>query len=229
MSQIEQVHARQILDSRGNPTIEVELSVRSGAWGRAAIPSGASTGEFEATELRDGGPDWLGKGVTKAVDNVNGEIATAVRGQDASSQAALDRTLITLDGTPNKSRLGANAVLAVSLAAAHAAAAEERLPLWRYLGGETAHVLPVPQMNVLNGGMHADNRVDFQEFMIVPVGARTFSEGLRMNVEVYHHLKATLHDRGLSTAVGDEGGFAPDLGSNEEALEMLVAGIRAAG
>ena len=229
MSQIEQVHARQILDSRGNPTIDVELSVRSGAWGRAAIPSGASTGEFEATELRDGGPDWLGKGVTKAVDNVNGEIATAVRGQDASSQAALDRTLITLDGTPNKSRLGANAVLAVSLAAAHAAAAEERLPLWRYLGGETAHVLPVPQMNVLNGGMHADNRVDFQEFMIVPVGARTFSEGLRMNVEVYHHLKATLHDRGLSTAVGDEGGFAPDLGSNEEALEMLVAGIRAAG
>ena len=229
MSQIEQVHARQILDSRGNPTIEVELSVRSGAWGRAAIPSGASTGEFEATELRDGGPDWLGKGVTKAVDNVNGEIATAVRGQDAASQAALDRLLITLDGTPNKSRLGANAVLAVSLAAAHAAAAEERLPLWRYLGGETAHVLPVPQMNVLNGGMHADNRVDFQEFMIVPVGARTFSEGLRMNVEVYHHLKATLHDRGLSTAVGDEGGFAPDLGSNEEALEMLVAGIRAAG
>jgi enolase len=229
MSQIEQVHARQILDSRGNPTIEVELSVRSGAWGRAAIPSGASTGEFEATELRDGGPDWMGKGVTKAVDNVNGEIATAVRGHDASGQASLDRMLITLDGTPNKSRLGANAVLAVSLAAAHAAAAEERLPLWRYLGGETAHVLPVPMMNVLNGGMHADNRVDFQEFMIVPVGGRTFSEGLRMNVEVYHHLKATLHDRGLSTAVGDEGGFAPDLSSNEEALEMLVAGIRAAG
>ena len=172
MSQIEHVHARQILDSRGNPTVEVELSVRSGAWGRAAVPSGASTGEFEATELRDGGSDWMGKGVSRAVDNVNGEIATAVRGQDAASQAALDRMLITLDGTPNKSRLGANALLAVSLAAAHAAAAEERLPLWRYLGGETAHVLPVPMMNVLNGGAHADNAVDFQEFMIVPVGAR---------------------------------------------------------
>jgi enolase len=229
MSQIEHVHARQILDSRGNPTVEVELSVRSGAWGRAAVPSGASTGEFEATELRDGGADWLGKGVTKAVDNVNGEIATAIHGQDASGQAALDRMLIALDGTPNKSRLGANALLAVSLAAAHAAAAEERLPLWRYLGGETAHVLPVPMMNVLNGGAHADNRVDFQEFMIIPVGARTFSEALRMSTEVFHHLKRTLHERGLSTAVGDEGGFAPDLSSNEEALEMLMAGIRAAG
>jgi enolase len=229
MSQIEHVHARQILDSRGNPTVEVELSVRSGAWGRAAVPSGASTGEFEATELRDGGADWLGKGVTKAVDNVNGEIATAIHGQDASGQAALDRMLIALDGTPNKSRLGANALLAVSLAAAHAAAAEERQPLWRYLGGETAHVLPVPMMNVLNGGAHADNRVDFQEFMIVPVGARTFSEALRMSAEVFHHLKTTLRERGLSTAVGDEGGFAPDLGSNEEALEVLMAGIRAAG
>jgi enolase len=229
MSQIEHVHARQILDSRGNPTVEVELSVRSGAWGRAAVPSGASTGEFEATELRDGGADWLGKGVTKAVDNVNGEIATAIHGQDASGQAALDRMLIALDGTPNKSRLGANALLAVSLAAAHAAAAEERQPLWRYLGGETAHVLPVPMMNVLNGGAHADNRVDFQEFMIVPVGARTFSEALRMSAEVFHHLKSTLRERGLSTAVGDEGGFAPDLGSNEEALEVLMAGIRAAG
>jgi enolase len=229
MSQIEHVHARQILDSRGNPTVEVELSLRSGAWGRAAVPSGASTGEFEATELRDGGPDWLGKGVTHAVDNVNGEIATAVRGQDASSQAALDRILITLDGTPNKSRLGANAILAVSLAAAHAAAAEERLPLWRYLGGETAHILPVPMMNVLNGGVHADNRVDFQEFMIVPVGARTFREALQMGVEVFHNLKATLHARGLSTSVGDEGGFAPDLESNEEALEVLIEGIRAAG
>jgi enolase 1/2/3 len=229
MSQIEHVHARQILDSRGNPTVEVELSVRSGAWGRAAVPSGASTGEFEATELRDGGPDWMGKGVLRAVDNVNGEIATAVRGQDASSQAALDRMLIALDGTQNKSRLGANAILAVSLAAAHAAAAEERLPLWRYLGGETAHVLPVPMMNVLNGGVHADNKVDFQEFMIVPVGGRTFSESLRMCVEVFHNLKKTLHDKGYSTSVGDEGGFAPDLGSNEEALEVLVAGIRAAG
>ncbi|HXD65632.1 MAG TPA: phosphopyruvate hydratase [Solirubrobacteraceae bacterium] len=229
MSQIEHVHARQILDSRGNPTVEVELSVRSGAWGRAAVPSGASTGEFEATELRDGGSDWMGKGVTKAVENVNGEIATAVHGQDAASQAALDRMLISLDGTPNKSRLGANAMLAVSLAAAQASAAEQRLPLWRYLGGETAHILPVPMMNVLNGGAHADNAVDFQEFMIVPVGARTFSEGLRMGAEVFHHLKATLREQGHSTSVGDEGGFAPDLESNEQALEVLLAGISAAG
>jgi enolase len=229
MSQIEHVHARQILDSRGNPTVEVELSVKSGAWGRAAVPSGASTGEFEATELRDGGAAWLGKGVGKAVDNVNGEIAAAVRGMEASAQAALDRTLISLDGTANKSRLGANAILAVSLAAAHAAAAEERMPLWRYLGGETAHVLPVPMMNVLNGGAHADNSVDFQEFMVVPVGARSFSEALRMGAEVFHNLKKTLHDRGLNTTVGDEGGFAPDLSSNEEALEVLMAGIRAAG
>jgi len=229
MSQIEHVHARQILDSRGNPTVEVELSVKSGAWGRAAVPSGASTGEFEATELRDGGAAWLGKGVTKAVQNVNGEIATAIRGMEAAAQAALDRTLISLDGTPNKSRLGANAILAVSLAAAHAAAAEERLPLWKYLGGDTARLLPVPMMNVLNGGAHADNKVDFQEFMIVPVGAKSFSEGLRMGAEVFHNLKKTLHDRGLGTAVGDEGGFAPDLSSNEEALEVLLAGIRAAG
>ena len=229
MSQIEHVHARQILDSRGNPTVEVELSVRSGAWGRAAVPSGASTGEFEAVELRDGGTPWMGKGVGKAVENVNGEIATAIRGMDAAAQAALDRALITLDGTPNKSRLGANATLAVSLAAAHAAAAEERLPLWRYLGGESAHVLPVPMMNVLNGGVHADNRVDFQEFMIVPVGAATFGEGMRMWVEVFHHLKATLKQRGLGTTVGDEGGFAPNLESNEAALEVLVAGISAAG
>ncbi len=229
MSQIEQVHARQILDSRGNPTIEVELSVRSGAWGRAAVPSGASTGEFEATELRDGGSDWMGKGVSKAVDNVNGEIAAAVRGMEASAQAALDRALITLDGTPNKSRLGANAILGVSLASAHAAAAEERLPLWRYLGGDSAHVMPVPMMNVLNGGAHADNAVDFQEFMIVPVGASSFSEGLRMGVEVFHHLKRTLHERGLATAVGDEGGFAPNLESNEAALAVVIDGIRAAG
>jgi enolase len=229
MSEIEHVHARQILDSRGNPTVEVELSLRSGAWGRAAVPSGASTGEHEATELRDGGSNWLGKGVTRAVENVNGTIATAVRGADASAQATLDQMLIALDGTPNKSRLGANAILAVSLAAAHAAAAEERLPLWRYLGGEQAHVLPVPMMNVLNGGAHADNRVDFQEFMIVPVGARSFRDGLRMSAEVYHHLKATLHSRGLSTSVGDEGGFAPDLGSNAEALDVLMAAIGAAG
>jgi enolase len=229
MSQIEHVHGRQILDSRGNPTVEVELSLRSGAWGRAAVPSGASTGEFEATELRDGGPEWMGKGVSRAIENINGEIAAAVRGEDASSQAALDRTLTELDGTENKSRLGANAILAVSLAAAHAAAAEERLPLWRYLGGETAHILPVPMMNVLNGGAHADNRVDFQEFMIVPVGAQSFHEALRMGAETFHHLKQTLHGRGLGTAVGDEGGFAPDLSSNEEALQVLIEAIRAAG
>jgi enolase len=229
MSQIERVHARQILDSRGNPTVEVEVALRSGAHGHAAIPSGASTGEFEATELRDGGERWLGKGVKRAVAGVDGEIADAVRGMDASDQAGLDEALIALDGTPNKSRLGANAILGVSLAAAHAQAAEEGLPLWRYLGGEAARVLPVPMMNVLNGGAHADNKVDFQEFMIVPCGAPTFSECLRVGTEVYHALKRTLHDRGLSTAVGDEGGFAPDLASNEDALKMLVAGIEAAG
>jgi len=230
MSQIEKVHARQILDSRGNPTVEVELALRSGAAGRAAVPSGASTGEFEATELRDGDKGaYLGKGVSTAVGNVNGEIAQAIQGVDAEDQEGLDRRLIELDGTANKSRLGANAILGVSLAAAHAAAAEEGLPLWRYLGGEAAHVLPVPMMNVLNGGAHADNKVDFQEFMVVPAGAPTFSECLRMGAEVFHALKGTLHDRGLGTAVGDEGGFAPDLGSNEEALQMLMRGIEAAG
>jgi enolase len=229
MSSIERVHARQILDSRGNPTLEVEVGLRSGAHGHAAVPSGASTGEFEATELRDGGERWQGKGVTNAVGNVNGEIAAAVAGLDASDQQALDDALIALDGTPGKSRLGANAILGVSLAAAHAQAAEEGVPLWRYLGGETAHVLPVPMMNVLNGGAHADNRVDFQEFMIVPCGAPSFSECLRTGVEVFHALKRTLHDQGMGTAVGDEGGFAPDLGSNEEALQVLIAGIEAAG
>jgi enolase len=229
MSQIEHVHARQVLDSRGNPTVEAELSLRSGAYGRAAVPSGASTGEFEATELRDGGEAWAGKGVGRAVRNVNGEIASAVHGRDAFDQRGLDRTLIDLDATPNKSRLGANAILAVSLAAAHAAAAEEGQPLWRYLGGEAARVLPVPMMNVLNGGVHADNKVDFQEFMVVPAGAGSFSECLRMGAEVFHALKRTLHDRGLGTAVGDEGGFAPDLESNEAALKALVEGIRAAG
>jgi enolase len=229
MSEIEQVHARQILDSRGNPTVEVDLGLRSGAKGRAAVPSGASTGEFEATELRDGGSEWQGKGVTRAVGNVNGEIAAAVRGLDAADQRGLDEALIALDGTPNKSRLGANAILGVSLAAAHAQAAEEGMPLWRYLGGEGSQVLPVPMLNVLNGGAHADNRVDFQEFMVVPVGAASFAECLRMGAEVFHALKATLKDRGLSTSVGDEGGFAPDLDSNEQALEMLVAGIGAAG
>ncbi len=229
MSHIERVHARQILDSRGNPTVEVEIGLRSGAHGHAAVPSGASTGEFEATELRDGGKAWGGKGVTRAVANVEGEIAHAVAGMDAAGQEALDRALIELDGTPNKSRLGANAILGVSLAAAHAQAAEEGLALWRYLGGEAAGVMPVPMMNVLNGGAHADNDVDFQEFMIVPCGARTYAECLRMGAEVFHALKGTLHGRGLSTAVGDEGGFAPDLSSNEEALKMLVVGIEAAG
>jgi enolase len=229
MSGIERVHARQILDSRGNPTVEVEVALHSGAQGRAAIPSGASTGEFEATELRDGGQRWQGKGVTRAVANVNGEIAAAVAGLDAADQQGLDGALIALDGTPGKSRLGANAVLGVSLAAAHAQAAEEGMPLWRHLGGEEAKVLPVPMMNVLNGGAHADNKVDFQEFMIVPCGAESFSECLRVGVEVFHALKRTLHERGLSTAGGDEGGFAPDLGSNEEALQVLIAGIEAAG
>src|SRR4051812_46744459 len=229
MSQIESVHARQILDSRGNPTVEVEVNLRSGAHGRAAVPSGASTGEFEATELRDGGEAYGGKGVSQAVANVNGEIAEAVSGRDATNQEGLDRALIELDGTPNKSRLGANAVLGVSLAAAHAAAAEEGLPLWRYLGGDAAHILPVPMMNVLNGGAHADNKVDFQEFMVVPVGAPSFREGLRIGAEVFHALKKTLSARGLGTAGGDEGGFAPDLGSNEEALQMLIEGIEAAG
>ena len=229
MSQIDTVHARQILDSRGNPTVEVEVSLRSGAHGRAAVPSGASTGEFEATELRDGGEAYGGKGVTKAVANANGEIAEAIDGHDATDQKGLDAKLIELDGTDNKSRLGANAILGVSLAAARAAAAEENLPLWRYLGGESAHVLPVPMMNVVNGGAHADNSVDFQEFMVVPVGASSFAEGLRTGAEVFHALKATLKKKGMSTAVGDEGGFAPDLESNEAALKALIEGIEAAG
>ncbi len=229
MSQIQRVHARQILDSRGNPTVEVDVALSSGASGRAAVPSGASTGEFEATELRDGGDAYGGKGVTTAVANVNGEIADAVAGLSAGDQADLDRTLIDLDGTPNKSRLGANAILGVSLAVAHAAAADAGLPLWRHLGGAEACVLPVPMMNVLNGGAHADNKVDFQEFMIVPAGAASFSACLRTGAEVFHALKRTLHDAGLGTAGGDEGGFAPDLGSNEEALQMLVRGIEAAG
>ena len=223
MSQIERVHARQILDSRGNPTVEVEVGLRSGAHGHAAVPSGASTGEFEATELRDGGAR-VGRQGRRARGGATstGEIAEAVRGLDAADQQGLDAALIELDGTPNKSRLGANAILGVSLAGAHAQAAEEGLALWRYLGGDAARVLPVPMMNVLNGGAHADNRVDFQEFMIVPCGAPTFSECLRMGAEVFHALKRTLHERGLATAVGDEGGFAPDLDSNEDALKMLA-------
>jgi len=233
MSKIENIHARQILDSRGNPTVEVEVTLSSGARGRAAVPSGASTGEFEATELRDGGKAWNGKGVTKAVANANGELATALAGADASDQAGIDRRMIELDGTQNKSRLGANAILGISLAVARAAAADAGLPLYRYVAqladAPEPSVLPVPMMNVLNGGAHADNKVDFQEFMIVPTGAASFSEGLRTGVEVFHALKRTLAERGLATAVGDEGGFAPDLDSNEAALEALVAGIEAAG
>jgi len=229
MTKITSVEARQILDSRGNPTVEVELELEGGARGRAAVPSGASTGEFEATELRDGGTDWGGKGVSGAVANVNGEIATGIVGMDSADQRALDDSLIALDGTANKSRLGANAILGVSLANAHAAAADAGQPLWLYLGGSEANVLPVPMMNVLNGGAHADNRVDFQEFMIVPCGARSFGEALRVGAEVFHTLKATLKGRGLNTAGGDEGGFAPDLDSNEQALEVLIEAIESAG
>ena len=229
MTKISSVHARQILDSRGNPTVEVDVVLESGATGRAAVPSGASTGEFEATELRDGGAAWGGKGVTQAVANVNLELAGAATGLDAADQRALDDALIAIDGTPNKSRLGANAILGVSLASAHAAAAAAGQPLWRYLGGAEATTLPVPMMNVLNGGAHADNRVDFQEFMIVPCGAESFGEALRIGAEVFHALKGSLKARGLNTAGGDEGGFAPDLGSNEEALQVLIEGIEAAG
>jgi enolase len=229
VSEITHVHARQVLDSRGNPTVEVEVQLQSGASGRAAVPSGASTGEFEAVELRDGGDAWGGKGVSQAVANVNGELAEGVRGTDAEDQRGLDARMIELDGTPNKGRLGANAILGVSLAAAKAAAAEEGMTLWRYLGGEAAHVLPVPMMNILNGGAHADNKVDFQEFMVVPVGFSTFSSGLQAGVEVFHALKKTLAGRGLNTAVGDEGGFAPDLDSNEAALQAVIEGIEAAG
>jgi enolase len=229
MSQIASIHARQVLDSRGNPTVEVDVALDSGARGRAAVPSGASTGEFEAVELRDGAEAWGGKGVSGAVLNVNESIAKALEGARASDQSAIDRTLIELDGTPNKSRLGANAILGVSLAVAKAAAADAGEPLYRHLGGEDASVLPVPMMNVLNGGAHADNAVDFQEFMVVPVGAASFHEALRTGTEVFHALKRTLAERGLSTAVGDEGGFAPDLESNEAALEALVEGIEAAG
>ncbi len=229
MSEISQVRARQILDSRGNPTVEVDVITASGAEGRAAVPSGASTGEFEAVELRDGGEAFGGKGVMGAVVNVGGELAQAVIGLEVADQAALDQAMIDLDGTPNKGRLGANAILGVSLAGAKAAAAEAGQPLWRHLGGEEARVLPVPMMNVLNGGAHADNKVDFQEFMVVPVGASNFAEGLRVGAEVFQALKATLHGRGMSTAVGDEGGFAPDLDSNEAALQVVLEGVEAAG
>ncbi len=233
MSTIEAVHARQILDSRGNPTIEAEVRLAEGQVGRAAVPSGASTGEFEAVELRDGGDLWLGKGVGGAVSNVNGELSDALVGFDVTDQAGLDRLMIDLDGTDNKGRLGANAILGVSLAAARAAALLEDRPLYSYLaqlyGEDDPSLLPLPMMNVLNGGSHADNSVDFQEFMVMPAGAVTFNECLRMGTEVFHSLKKILAGHGLATAVGDEGGFAPDLSSNEAALEMLMEAIEAAG
>jgi enolase len=229
MSSITQVHGRQIFDSRGNPTVEVDVRLDSGAFGRAAVPSGASTGEHEAVELRDAGHAFGGKGVTRAVGHVNGEIAAAVTGREADDQAGLDQALIELDGTDTKSRLGANAILGASLATARARAAELGQPLWRYLGGDQAELLPTPMLNVLNGGVHADNPVDFQEFMIVPVGADSFAHAMRMATETYHELKRTLHSRGLATGVGDEGGFAPALTSNEAPLELLVSAIESAG
>jgi enolase len=228
--EIVRVIGREILDSRGNPTVEAEVCLADGSVGRAAVPSGASTGEHEALELRDGDKKrYLGRGVTKAVGHINGEIAKAICGMRADEQAALDRKLIELDGTPNKGRLGANAILAVSMAAARAAAAAHKLPLYRYLGGVGARTLPVPQMNILNGGVHADNSVDVQEFLIVPFGAPCFAEALRMGAEIFHTLKAVLKQRGYSTAVGDEGGFAPNLKSNEEALEVILEAINKAG
>jgi len=229
MSIIEHIAGREVLDSRGNPTVEVEVILESGATGRAIVPSGASTGAFEAVELRDGETRYGGKGVLDAVAHVDDEIYDALVGFDALDQRDVDRVLLEVDGTDNKSNLGANAILGTSLAVARAAADELALPLYRYIGGVNAHVLPVPMMNVLNGGEHADNNVDLQEFMIMPIGAASFSEGLRWGAETYHVLKKVLHDRGLSTAVGDEGGFAPDLGSNEEAVTLLVEAIEKAG
>jgi enolase len=229
VSGIASAGARQILDSRGNPTVEVDVRLESGAFGRAAVPSGASTGQLEAVELRDGGPAYGGKGVTKAVANVEGELADAVRGIDAADQRAVDRAMIELDGTPNKGRLGANAILGVSLAVAKAAAAEAGVPLYRWLGGDAARTLPVPMMNVINGGAHAQNSLDLQEFMLVPAGAPTFADALRVGSETFHALKAVLHERGLATAVGDEGGFAPDLASSQEAIDAILIAAERAG
>ena len=227
---IKDTKAREILDSRGNPTVEVDVILQDGSFGRAAVPSGASTGEHEAVELRDGDKSrYMGKGVLKAVGNVNGEIKKAIKGKDALKQGELDQMLIDLDGTPNKGRLGANAILGVSLAVAKAAAVSKKMPLYRYIGGDKAKTLPIPMMNILNGGSHADNNVDLQEFMIMPVGAGSFTEALRWGSEVFHNLKKILHDKKLSTAVGDEGGFAPDLKSNEEAVEVILAAIDKAG
>ncbi len=229
MTDIVHVAGREILDSRGNPTVEVDVVLASGAMGRAAVPSGASTGEHEAVELRDGGERYGGKGVLTAVGFVNDEISAVLDGFDALDQRSIDRELLDLDGTDNKGRIGANAILGTSLAVAKAAANELEIPLYRHVGGANAHVLPVPMMNVLNGGVHADNSVDFQEFMIMPVGAPSFSEALRWGTQTYHVLKQVLHDKGLATAVGDEGGFAPDLESNEDAIKLLVEAIGAAG
>ena len=230
MSNITAIHAREILDSRGNPTVEVDVVLENGHIGRAAVPSGASTGEHEAAELRDEDKArYLGKGTSQAVANVHTEIAPALKGFDPTDQGLIDQTMIDLDGTPNKARLGANAILGVSLAAAKAAALSCGLPLYRYLGGPAAHILPVPMMNILNGGAHSDNNVDLQEFMIMPVGAQSFSEALRMGAEIFHHLKAVLKDKKLNTAVGDEGGFAPNLGSNDEALDVIVEATQRAG
>jgi enolase len=229
VTRIASVHGRQVLDSRGNPTVEVDVRLASGALGRAIVPAGASTGVHEAVELRDAGPEWGGKGVTRAVANVNGELAGAVDGLDPRDQEALDRRLIELDGTPTKSRLGANAILGVSLAAARACAAEDGVSLYRYLGGEDARTLPVPMLNVINGGAHAQNSIDLQEFMLVPAGAPSFAEALRIGSEVYHALRNVLHERGLATAVGDEGGFAPDLPSSEAAIEAILEAAERAG
>jgi len=230
MALIDAIHAREILDSRGNPTVEVEVLLSDGQIGRAAVPSGASTGEHEAVELRDGDKGrYLGKGVQKAVDAVIDEISPALIGFDATDQRSIDQAMIDLDGTPNKGKLGANAILGVSLAVANAAAASADLPLYKYLGGPNAHVLPVPLMNILNGGSHADSDVDIQEFMIAPIGAETFSEGLRWGVEVYHNLKSVLQEKGLSTGLGDEGGFAPNLPSNRAALDLIQEAIKNAG
>jgi enolase len=230
MSYITAIHAREILDSRGNPTVEVDVVLENGHIGRAAVPSGASTGEHEAAELRDEDKArYLGKGTSQAVANVHTEIAPALKGFDPTDQRLIDQAMIDLDGTPNKARLGANAILGVSLAAAKAAALSCGLPLYRYLGGPAAHILPVPMMNILNGGAHSDNNVDLQEFMIMPVGAQSFSEALRMGAEIFHHLKAVLKDKKLNTAVGDEGGFAPNLGSNDEALDVIVEATQRAG
>jgi enolase len=230
MFEIISVHARQVIDSRGNPTLECEVALEGGAFGRAIVPSGASTGEHEAVELRDGDKkQWLGKGVAKAVSNVNTRIAPIVLGMDARDQAALDHSMIEFDGTHNKGKMGANALLGVSMATAHAAAAASRMPLWRYLGGAGARRLPAPMLNILNGGKHADNSVDFQEFMIQPVGFSDFGTAMRAGVECYHALKKVLHDKGLSTSVGDEGGFAPNLPSNEAACEVIAEAVKKAG